>query len=143
MGYVENMCGWLKRKGYAEKYEHAGIYCIKIDNIIVYVGKSRNMLRRVAEHYVAIQQQAERKYRILEEAQRKGHAINFDVLYVARSWYSSEIEDEIGQKEGEYIRKYRPALNTQIPKADNWRSYEINEIASTITLSEILQQQNT
>ena len=61
------------------------------------------------------------------------------MLYVARSWYSSEIEDEIGQKEGEYIRKYRPALNTQIPKADNWRSYEINEIASTITLSEILQ----
>lgn len=143
MGYVENMYGWLKRKGYAEKYEHAGIYCIKIDSTIVYVGKSRNMLRRVAEHYVAIQQQAERKYRILAEAQRKGHAINFDVLYVARSWYSFEIEDEIGQKEGEYIRKYKPALNTQIPKADNWRSYEINENASTITLSEILQQQNT
>lgn len=55
MGYVENMYGWLKRKGYAEKYEHAGIYCIKIDSTIVYVGKSRNMLRRVAEHYVAIQ----------------------------------------------------------------------------------------
>ena len=27
--------------------------------------------------------------------------------------------------EGEYIRKYRPILNTQIPKADNWRSYDV------------------
>jgi hypothetical protein len=32
-----------------------------------------------------------------------------------------------------------PVLNKQIPKTDNWRSYEINEIANTITLSEILQ----
>ena len=48
MGYAENMYQWLKRNGYAYKYDHAGIYCIKIDNIIVYIGKSTNMLRRVA-----------------------------------------------------------------------------------------------
>ena len=53
------------------------------------------------------------------------------------------IEEELGEKEGEFIRALKPVLNTQIPKADNWRSYEINEIASTITLSEILQKQNT
>ena len=49
------------------------------------------------------------------------------------------IEEELGEKEGEFIRELKPVLNTQIPKADNWRSYEINENASTITLSEILQ----
>ena len=49
------------------------------------------------------------------------------------------IEEELGEKEGEFIREIKPVLNTQIPKADNWRRYEINEIASTITLSEILQ----
>ena len=46
--YEENMYNWLKRKGFAEKYEHVGIYCIKIDQKIVYIGKSTNMLRRVS-----------------------------------------------------------------------------------------------
>ena len=55
-------------KGLAPKYDHAGIYCIKIDSTIVYIGKSRNMLRRVAQHYVGIKTQKEKKYRILAEA---------------------------------------------------------------------------
>lgn len=46
--YAENMYNFLKRKGLTDKYEHAGIYCIKIDEQIVYIGKSHNMLRRVA-----------------------------------------------------------------------------------------------
>ena len=50
MGYAENMYEWLKRKGYAPKYDHAGIYCIKIDDAIVYIGKSHNMLKRVSQH---------------------------------------------------------------------------------------------
>lgn len=70
---------------------------------------------------------------------RHGHSVSFDVLYDAVELTADLIEEEIGEKEGQYIRAYRPVLNTQIPKADNWRSYEINETASTITLSEILQ----
>ena len=46
--YADNAYEWLKRKGLADKYEHAGIYCIKIDDDIVYIGKSTNMLRRIA-----------------------------------------------------------------------------------------------
>lgn len=46
--YEENMYNKLKQKGLADKYEHAGIYCIKIDDDIVYIGKSHNMLKRVA-----------------------------------------------------------------------------------------------
>lgn len=46
--YEENAYEWLKRRGLADKYEHAGIYCIKIDEHIVYIGKSLNMLKRVA-----------------------------------------------------------------------------------------------
>ena len=57
-----------RRKGLSEKYEHPGIYCIKIDNQIVYIGKSRNMLERIAQHYVGIKEGSERKYRILAEA---------------------------------------------------------------------------
>lgn len=136
--YEENAYNWLKRKGLAEKYEHAGIYCIKIDESIVYIGKSYNMLKRVAQHYVAIKTQAEKKYRILAEAHRKGHAINFDVLYYAKEWEYSEIMSEIGEKEGEYIRHYNPILNTQIPKEDDWRSFDVCAVDAREILKNIL-----
>ena len=126
--YSENMYNWLKKKGLAAKYEYAGIYCIKIDLNIVYIGKSTNMLRRVAQHYVGIQKETEKKYYILAEAKRKGHNINFDVLYYAKSRNYADKLAEIGEKEGEYIRKYNPILNTQIPKKENWSHYDVREI---------------
>lgn len=94
--YAENAHKWLKRKGLAEKYEHAGIYCIKIDDEIVYIGKSENMLRRIAHHYANIKIGAEKKYRIMAEAQRKGHSIGFDVLYYAKSRRRKDRLAEIG-----------------------------------------------
>lgn len=45
--YETNMYNYLKRQGLDKKYECAGIYCIKIDDEIVYIGKSRNMLKRI------------------------------------------------------------------------------------------------
>ena len=82
--YEDNAYNWLKRKGLAAKYEFAGIYCIKVDNEIVYIGKSGNMLRRIAQHYAGIQMGTEKKYRIMAEARRKGHNIGFDVLYYGK-----------------------------------------------------------
>jgi hypothetical protein len=136
--YEENVYNWLKRKGLAEKYEHAGIYCIKIDDKIVYIGKSQNMLKRVAQHYVGIHTCIDRKYRILAESRRKGHSINFDVLYRTEQTDYSKIANDIGEKEGEYIREYMPALNTQIPHEDDWRTFDVNKKAQSITLTEII-----
>ncbi len=133
--YEENVYNWLKRKGLADKYEHAGIYCIKIDDQIVYIGKSHNMLKRIAQHYVGIKKQHEPKYRILAEAQRKRHTINFDVLYYASTGGYFAIQDEIGTKEGEYIRKYKPVLNTQIPKKNDWRNFDVCRITPKDILS--------
>ena len=141
--YEDRVYAMLKRDGWAKQFEHPGIYEISIDGQTVYVGKSKNMLRRLAQHWVGIKTESERKYRILAEAKRHRHAVSFSVLYYAVELTPKLIEEELGEKEGEFIRELKPVLNTQIPKADNWRSYEINEIASTITLSEILQQQNT
>ena len=138
MGYAENMYNWLKRKGYAEKYDYAGIYCIKIDDTIVYIGKSHNMLKRVSQHYAAIMGQAEKKYRIFAEAQRKGHSINFDVLYHAAETYYPAVKNEIGQKEGEYIRQYKPILNTQIPREDDWRKFDVCAVDAREVLKELL-----
>ena len=137
--YVENMVGYLKRRGYTAKYTPAGIYCIKLDNQIVYIGKSTNMLYRVAEHYVGIQTGSETKYRILAEAARKNHSITFDVLYDASSFGREQIQEEIGNMEGEYIRKYRPVLNTQIPKADNWRTYDVVQVDARKVLQQLLE----
>lgn len=61
-------------------------------------------------------------------------------MYHAQALPGILLKEELGEKEGEYIREHRPALNTQIPKADNWRHYTINENAKTITLPEILSQ---
>ncbi len=103
--YVENVCGMLRRKGLSEKYEHPGIYCIKLDGQIVYIGKSQNMLQRVAAHYVGINTGAERKYRIIWDAAAQLNCpIEFDVLYYAQNTSKEDIVEEIGQKEGEMIR---------------------------------------
>ena len=136
--YEENAYNWLKRNGLADKYEHAGIYCIKIDETVVYIGKSYNMLKRVAQHYAAIQKPTEKKYRILAEAHRKRHAINFDVLYYAKAQDYTSIMAEIGEKEGEYIRQYKPILNTQIPKEDDWHKFDVNTLDAREILKSVL-----
>lgn len=138
--YADNAYNWMKDKGLAAKYEHAGIYCIKVDNKIVYIGKSTNMLRRIAQHYVGIQTGAEKKYRIMAEARRKGHNIGFDVLYYAQRKGSTNQLLEIGQKEGEYIRKFNPVLNTQIPKEEDWSKWDISEVNAREVLRMILNE---
>ena len=74
----------------------------------------------------------------MAEAERKGHAITFDVLYYAKSRGKEERMVEIGAKEGEFIRKYKPALNTQVPKEEDWHKWDTNTIDAKSVLSDIL-----
>ena len=92
-------------------------------------------------HYVGIKLGSERKYRILAEAQRKGHPIEFDVLYYAESNRKRDILNEIGEKEGEYIRAYRPILNTQIPKEEDWHKWEANAVDARTVLKLFLDDE--
>ena len=71
---------------------------------------------------------SEKKYCILAENQRRGRNVVFDVMYYAKSKKYKDIEEEIGYKEGELIRKFMPILNTQIPKEENWRKFSCREI---------------
>lgn len=96
------------------------------------------MLQRVAEHYVGIRTGSEKKYRLLSEIQRNGHPIEFDVLYYAQKKRASAIREEIGSKEGEYIRQFRPVLNTQIPKAEDWHKWDTNTVDSAEVLGKYL-----
>ena len=62
------------------------------------------MLKRVASHYVGIKTKSKKKYRLLSEIQSRGYKIEFDVLYYAQTEGTAAIREEIGSKEGEYIR---------------------------------------
>ena len=132
----------LRRKGYADKYDHAGIYCIRLGDQLVYIGKSINMLERVAQHYVGIQYRNAEKYRIIAQLQQEGYPVNFDVLYDASSTARHDIDEEIGYMEGVYLRQYRPPLNTQIPKEEDWRKYEVKRIATEDELRRLLCDKN-
>ena len=74
----------------------------------------------------------------MAEARRKGHSIGFDVLYYAKSSRYADKLAEIGEKEGEYIRKYNPILNTQIPKAENWERWDTKTVDAKSVLESIL-----
>ena len=90
----------LKRKGLAPQFECAGIYAILLEGKIVYIGKSRNILMRMAQHYAQLAQGKEHKYRILAEATRSGHKMCFTVLYRAKQTDYDAITEEIGNMEG-------------------------------------------
>lgn len=99
---------------------------------LLYIGKSKNMLKRISAHlahilYPYCKESYSHKYNILRQIE----TIEFDVLS-----YNLLLLDET---EGEYIRKYKPPLNTQIPKPEG--GYWVNKKARTITLEEILENE--
>lgn len=96
------------------------------------------MLRRLAQHFVGVQLGTEKKYRILDELRRNGHSVHFEVLYFATEQNYDAIVEEIGMKEGEFIRQYRPILNTQIPNENDWRKYENQSVDARKILEDML-----
>jgi hypothetical protein len=66
--------------------------------------------------------------------------IQFDVLYYAQGTNNEDIIEEIGQKEGQLIRQYRPLLNTQIPKAEDWRKWDVKPINAEEVLKLLLDE---
>ena len=135
----ETLLQLKKNKALCRKYAHAGIYSISINNKVVYIGKSRDMLCRLAQHIFYINNPAynqSHKYRILNLAKFMGYDIHFDVIYISST--SGNVDDDIGMKEGEYIRALLPPLNYQIPNKNNYHHFTVNKKAKNITLMEIL-----
>lgn len=140
--FADNIYNKYVKMEWSKKFQCAGIYSISVDNILVYIGKSTNILYRMAEHWVQIAKPKNNKYNVLAEAKRQNRTIKFSVLYTAQSITKTDIENEIGEKEGYFIRKNLPPLNYQIPNQDNWKSFSINPKAQTITLKEILNERS-
>lgn len=137
--YVDNIYNKYLQQGWCKKFLSAGIYSITINNKIVYIGKSNNILYRMAEHWALTTNPKENKYRVLAEAKRRNYNVKFNVLYYAKSQTRTEIEEEIGEREGYFIRLFRPPLNYQIPNEDNWRTYTGNRGALNISLDQIME----
>lgn len=119
--------------GYKEKYNHYGIYCIKVDDKIVYIGKARNMLKRIAQHMAEIEMNHDKNmYNVLRQL-KENHHIGFDVLTDT----TEGDDDEMGVAEAYAIRRHHPCLNIQYPKIDNYHSFDYCKRAKTITVQEV------
>lgn len=123
-----------------QKYQKPGIYCIKINGQIVYIGKSTDMLNRLAGHTLEIMEGTNgNKYKVLHDAlMREDCQIDFDVLYKSRKRNPDRIFEDIGEAEARFINEQMPALNYQIPTIGDYKHYKVNRKAKTITLDEIL-----
>lgn len=125
----------IRNKGFGEKYDRAGIYCIKLNDNIVYIGQSVNMLYRIAEHILKIRMPDEHKYFVLNEAKGKIE-ITFDVLCYVNQDFFMNIETQLDRKEAEYVNLYHPPLNTQIP--DGFGGWTVNPDARFVRLEDII-----
>lgn len=121
--------------GAQQKYDCYGVYCIKVDDKIVYVGKSRNMLKRVAQHMAEIEETTEKNMYIVLRDLRAAHSLAFDTLYTT----TEEDDDAIGFAEARLIKEYQPCLNIQFPHLDDYRKYDYRRLAKHITAKEVEQ----
>lgn len=137
--HIQNIYNKYIEQEWSKKFQCSGVYSITVNNKIVYIGKSKDILYRMAEHWASMGNPKENKYKVLAEAHRRKYNVRFNVLYTAKSKTRAEIEEEIGEREGYFIRLYQPPLNTQIPKEENWRSFTVNRGALNISLDEIMR----
>ena len=144
--YLEELYGELAADQYkVDKYGHAGIYSISIilpsgQSILVYIGKSKDMLLRLSNHIKdTMFNKKSNKYKVIQEAKNRGYKIQFDVLYDCPYGDNDAFQDEdLGIHEGVYIRFYMPPLNYQIPKEGDWRHWHTQKSAKYITLDQII-----
>lgn len=94
---------------YFRKYFESGIYCISVEDKILYIGRSKCMYDRIQQHLKAILNSDEYKYDMLYDLVRNDYPISFDVIEYAE-------EANLAEREAYWINYYLPPLNTQIPK---------------------------
>ena len=88
-----------------------GIYAITIDGWIAYIGQSKDLYRRCAEHIYNVENamlSKEKKYLLLLSAKLGGHTIDCHLIEKCD-------EDDLLKRERLYINEYKPILNTVVP----------------------------
>lgn len=131
-----------KDKKLVWKYNKPGIYCIKVNGNIVYIGKSLNMLTRIAQHMFEINRvnQKSHKYQVLRQIKDMGINIQFDVLKKCYGSTTDELYSALGDAEAWYIRENMPLLNYQIPHIGDYYNFEVNRVAQNVTAAEVIER---
>lgn len=129
--YVNNVKG-------GEELDGAGIYCILLNDCVVYVGQSRSLRWRIASHVSAIHDEEnpeynKAKYKLLREANEKGYEIKFRVLF----FIPEEDLPLMNVIEAWEIDKYQPPLNIIHPPINGQNQYQ-NRKVYTMTLPQLL-----
>ena len=128
-----------------EKYNFSGIYCICIDNKVLYVGQSLNMYGRLWDHMKQIRDSAEKKYKILREAQYDGCTITFQPLYYCKRVREDAVKRELNEREGYFINYYLPPLNKRIPAHEKFEKQtnllnQVNDYKDALALAKELKK---
>lgn len=84
----------------------SGIYSIYIDNILVYVGRTKNFHMRFNAHTNNIQRKENFWYPLVREFDKRGHSIVAKILETVPM-------ENIVAKELDYIIKYNPIFNKE------------------------------
>ena len=87
-----------------------GIYGIYIDDKLVYIGQSKQLQARAYNHEQKIRKgygPPSLWYQLANSFYRHGHKITFKVL-------EEVVEDQLIEKENEYINRYLPIFNGRI-----------------------------
>lgn len=131
--YTEILQRYVKTKYIKPYLDKSGIYCIKIDGVIIYIGKADNLLKRILSHQVNTELGLpEHKYNVFRGIIQQGYTLCFEVLeYVPN-------KADLRIVEGKWIRKYMPIMNYQIPKEDGIH-YTVNPIAKKVSAEMVIE----
>lgn len=131
--YTEMLQRYVKTKYIKPHLDRSGIYCIKINGVIIYIGKADNLLKRILSHQVNTELGLpEHKYNVFRGIIQKGYTLCFEVLEYVPNKKNLRIV------EGKWIRKYVPILNYQIPKEDGIH-YTVNPIAKKVSAEMVIE----
>lgn len=131
--YKEILQRYIKTKYIKPYLDKSGIYCIKIDGVIIYIGKADNLLKRILSHQVNTELGLpEHKYNVFRGIIQQGYTLCFEVLEYVPNKKNLRIV------EGKWIRKYMPIMNYQIPKEDGIH-YTVNPIAKKVSAEMVIE----
>ena len=85
-----------------EKY--TGIYCIKVNDCIVYVSGTKDLAGRTMYQYDQIKKAKENKYQLLKTASTQGYTITVWLLEQCKG-------KDLAKRKGFWIRQLKPILN--------------------------------
>lgn len=131
--YTEILQRYVKTRYIKPYLDKSGIYCIKIDGVIIYIGKADNLLKRILSHQVNTELGLpEHKYDVFRGIIQQGYTLCFEVLEYVPNKKNLRIV------EGKWIRKYMPIMNYQIPKEDGIH-YTVNPIAKKVSAEMVIE----